>query len=465
MTAPTQPRRLEDKMPGGPGPTPRDRRAWLQCLAIYALLGAACGLDLWSDWLTAPLLLLTLIVLLAARPREVLSWSGGVLVLAFVLAAWPFLQFNFAHNFGSVQQLFYFSGTSNSTLLSRLAGLPVGIGSAAALALPALYGSPAVCGQESGSWCSLLNVALSAGVLAIFGVAALPVAEAILMYVRRLRQGPRGAFLSPQGWQAAAARWRQLDRPLGRTVARTQARLWVVGMLLAYALVMFAALVLSPLNLVNPLEKTRYLTPLYLCTPLLFGALWDTARPGLNYLFRLLREKTMDSKALDSAYLVIAWIRSPRSKASQALAAVICLVVLLAFSAVDGASVLTTSAQGSIYGVPEAPADAQILAFFDAHNVRTFYSDTYYDCYTFAFESSERQVCAVLDPSGGPAPQSWINRYAPYVRAVARDPHPAYLLRASADEESKVIQGNLQGQGYVRTVVDGYVIYYYRGTT
>jgi hypothetical protein len=51
----------------------QDRATRLRCAATYAVLGAAIGLGVWSDWLIVPIVLATLVALLVARPREMLS--------------------------------------------------------------------------------------------------------------------------------------------------------------------------------------------------------------------------------------------------------------------------------------------------------------------------------------------------------------------------------------------------------
>jgi hypothetical protein len=213
-----------------------------------------------------------------------------------------------------------------------------------------------------------------------------------------------------------------------------------------------------------PVDKARYLISLYLSAPLIFGVLWSTLRPALEQGARFLGLGNNRIQVSQPDSIPDTWPPLARSQNTLAFAAAVMLTLLLSLSIFSGASTFTGSADAASYNVPEPAWIAQTLAVFDEHGVRTFYSDSYWDCYNLAFESNERQVCAVLGTDGQIGPVPWPNRYGPYVESVAHDPHPAYFLPASQAEEVKFAQSDLPKKGYSRTVVDGYAIYYYGGT-
>jgi hypothetical protein len=456
---------------------PRGRRARIECLATYAILGAASGLGIWSYLLIAPLVLITVLALLLARPREMLSWSAGALVLGFVVAAGPYIHYNVTHQFVALSQALGASGNGDGVVEAHLVALPSQLGTALAIELPAIFGSPNVCSQtpgdassyhwmaqlgSPGSLCTRVNQAFSLLILALFALAAWPLASAIRASWRdlrsRLRHVPRQLLYSPA---AAIMLWRGLDAPVPEADARRSARLWLRGILLVNALVTLVAFVYSPV-LGLPLDRARYLIPLYISAPLFFGALWETLRPAVVSVTRMRRWASAPAPGAQPGDIAFTGSRRAGRWRSLAFAAALTLTLLLVLSAIDGVSIASVSA-GVPIGVPLAPWNADILAAFDAHHVRTFYTDRYDYCYTLAFESNERQVCAVAALEGLPASGSWTNRYTPYVTTVANDPHPAYLLLASSAEETAFAHGDLSSRGYIRILVGRYAIYYYGG--
>ena len=453
-----------------PEPRPLTRRSWLTCLAVYGLLGVACGWTLWSDWLLAPLVLFAALALLLARPRELLSWAGVTLLLGFVLAAWPFLQFNVTHSFTSLNQALHFSGADQGAPGARLAELPAQLPVLGAIDLPAIFGSPRVCIaypadvthyhwmarlSAPGGVCAQANDLFSALILALFTLAAWPVLRALGAYVARHHGMWR---------RLAYARRLRSEARVTPAAAQHSARLWLRGVMLANALTLIVAFLNNPLNQAYPLDKSRYLVPLYLSAPVLFGVLWDALRPLVAPLRRW-RERASDLASTSHA------VPHPRRARSQlmlqrtrALAAGAILALLLGLSVSNGIAILSDASDAASFSMPlDPPWIAPILTIFDAYHVRTFYATSYYDCYRIAFESAERQVCAVLGANGRAAPETWLNRYTPYVAAVARDPHPAYLLYASTAEQSAFERGPLPASGYVRVTEGSFALYLYDG--
>ncbi len=454
-----------------PEPRPATRRAWLACIAVYGLLGIACGWALWPDWLIVPLPLLAALVLLLARPREMLSWAGAALLLGFTLAAWPFLQFNATYQFASLNQALHFSGADHGSLGAHLAGVTAQFPVFGAIDLPAIFGSPLVCGAYPadvtryrwmaelgalGDRCAQVNELFSVLILAIFALAAWPVLSAV------------GARLASLGDVWGRRKNRRQTPPVSSAAAQRSAQLWLRGVMLLNALTLALAFINNSLNQAYPLDKSRYLLPLYLSAPLFFGALWDAMRPLVMALGRAWRrDRASASRSLAQSGAVPATQARPVRRQqvrrqTLALAAGAMLALLLGLSVSNGVAMLSDATDSAAYSMPvDPPWIAPILTIFDTYHVRTFYAESYYDCYRIAFESNERQVCAVLGPNGQPAPETWLNRYTPYVTAVARDPHPAYLLYASSTEQSAFARGPLPARGYVRTTLGSFAIYLY----
>jgi hypothetical protein len=435
---------------------PHSARAWAICLATYAALGAAIGFGVWSDFLIMPVALATLAALLLARPREVLSWPALVVPLSAVGAAWPFLHFNLTHQWATFTQVGYLADTGAGSLGATLSLLPRATANLLSLVLPTLFGSPRVCVPSSPdlvpyTWvtrvtqpsglCGASNIAFAGLILAVYGWATWQLLRTV--WLRRPAALPMRQTLRPAA--ALTRHWHAWDTPLAPEAARRSARWWLRAILLASTGMWLIAFVRNPGDLAFPLGSSRYLVPLYLSAPILLGTLWEALSPGLARLSRPGRRHSA---------------RKDWRQRLPALGAGAMLVTLLACSLVNGFQMAADSQDATQYALPALPWEARLLTFFATHHVRTYYTDSYYTCYNLAFESNERQVCAVLGPDAQPTPATWLNRYAPYVSAVAADPHHAYLFGASPGEESAFLHGDLPGKGYRRAVIDGYAIYY-----
>jgi hypothetical protein len=251
--------------------------------------------------------------------------------------------------------------------------------------------------------------------------------------------------------------WRILAAPLSPEAHGHSARLWLRGIMVASAFIWLIAFVKNPADLEFPLGSARYLVPMYLSAPLLFGTLWDAVRSGLASLSR--QQISFPTPNARSVFVEplsarVSWLRT-----SMAALAVVTIVVLFTFSIADGFLMASDSSDITHYGTPEVAGHARLLDFFAVHNIHTYYTDDYYTCYTFAFESNERQICAVLGLDSQPSQATSLNRYLPYVLAVARDQYHAYLLGASQSEEFKFQHRNLPSHGYQRVVIERFAIY------
>lgn len=452
-----------------PNPLPRTRRAWTICLLIYAGLGLIGGLALWADLLIAPALLVVAVALLFGRTREVFSRAGVLLVIAFLIGGWPYISFNVTHGNASYTQV-----SQQSRVPGQIGPFPPldhwarQTGEMLNVGLPAILGSPHVCVKQGDIWgsyppamasetravgsvCDLGNTAFSLIALAILAAGAVQLARALWRGLAtssraaRLREllpraGPPGRLLALR-LRATAA----MLPPYTRTAddVERRARLALRAMLLGVVLMTIALYTTSYDADRYQFTSARYLLPVYLCAPLLFGFLWETAA---------------------------SLVRKARTNGTRQRLALIAasagIVGMLLLSLYGGAQTLAYSADSSRFAQPLLPEDQQLLAFLDAHHITAYYSD-YWGCYRLAFASGERVHCAVRGEVGRPNLRLLYNRYDPWVRELAATPHPAYLLPLGSPQDrgfdQQAAAQGIPHQGYVRTVIGSYAVYYYPG--
>jgi len=160
---------------------------------------------------------------------------------------------------------------------------------------------------------------------------------------------------------------------------------------------------------------------------------------------------------------VISWLRF----VAPGIAA-LGLLWMLASSLYGGAQTLAYSGDTTRFAQPVVPVDRPIIAFFDAHQVTTYYTNDYWACYRVAFEVNERLHCAIRGETGQPNLTLNANRYQPWVDELARMRHPAYLLTLGSVQDRQFAQlaaaEGLPHESYHRAVVGGYAVYYYAGT-
>src|SRR5262249_34428069 len=195
---------------------------------------------------------------------------------AFVLGAWPFLSFNLQHPNASYQAI-----TTQSHLPGQTTPFPPldhwarQIGATLSVGLPAIYGSPHVCVKQGDIWlsyppplaattrevggpCDLANMAFSAGVLVLYGLAAIPLVAAVRAWwshrqERRQRRYASGRAGGSRGSTSAAAQ-----------EAGDRARLWLRAMLLGSALLTIVLYTTNRDSDRYQFTSSRYLLLLYL---------------------------------------------------------------------------------------------------------------------------------------------------------------------------------------------------------
>ncbi|HEU5370369.1 MAG TPA: hypothetical protein VFU69_17990, partial [Ktedonobacterales bacterium] len=196
----------------------------------------------------------------------------------------------------------------------------------------------------------------------------------------------------------------------------------------------------------------RYISSIYLCTPLIVDPLCRGA-------YRLWRWLSARWRAAAPTHL----------RSGMILAAGL-LVALFAVNLVGGAQALQESANTQRYGVPAGTRDTQLLSFLETHHATRFYT-TWWVCYRLMFDAQEHVNCAVVDNNNAFAPG--FNPLPAYVKTVAAAPHPAYVFDLTTTEAAKnvpqqiasrIAAGDPRFAGYTSTTLDGYLIFYFAGT-
>ncbi|WFF03986.1 hypothetical protein [Micromonospora sp. WMMD964] len=342
-------------------------------LAVAAF-GLLVGLALWSDWLILPYLAVAGLALVWAVRRELLGWSGLLLVAGVAVGVAPMIVDNLRAGPGD-DSLSVFREISTKTgplppWSDRIrGGLLEGV--------PLAHGLCPVdgCGRWQQWFGVLYPVLLVVG--AVF---------AVLAYRRAAR---------PRGEQTGRA-----ARPRGERV----------GPVVQLALVAGAGLTLlsyvrSPLAATSPLDNARYLSVLQLSLPAVLWPLWVVAvacrRGTVGALGRL-------TGALSTAVLA-------------ALTAIALLVTVLFAATGTGAS-RTEEAQAR-----------ELAAALRADGPHQVYGD-YWTCNRLIFNTDEAVVCGVLDGDLSPGQ----NRYLPYWRQVGRAERPGYVTEVDSPMDRRL---------------------------
>lgn len=504
-----------------PASLPRTRREWRRCLLTYAGIGLVGGLGLWSDLLILPVLLVAAVTLLAARTRETLHIGGLVLVLAFFLGGFPYVSYNITNKNATYKQIARQSrpeGQANS--LPTPQAWQAQIGEALAVALPATLGSPHVCLNQGNVWgayppaeaanthtagglCAGANILFSLAVIAIYLGVAWQLLRLAWLWLLALPWPPRArrAWASRYGRLRRAVfvamRSRTSSSSLPGTAQEARARHWLQFMLFGVGAMTLALYTTSLDAQRYQFTSARYLLPLYLTTPILFGVLWRFATPFVRPLasvalrrMRTLRaglSSTNQAPACKSytaqAHAHPGDFRGFRFRLSSgkrgqgmrfqarlsvtsplAVVSALALVLLCVFSLAGGVLTLARSLDSTQYAQPVVPTDQALLAYLDSHHIGAFYSD-YWTCYRMAFETNERLLCAVRGQNGEIGLELINNRNDDYIHRMASVPHPAYILPAGTPEDAdftaEALAAGLPHDGYRRVLVAGYAIYYY----
>ncbi len=496
---------------------PQTRRQWFAALATYAGIGAAMGLGFWSDFLMLPIVLLAAFALIVGRPREVFSWLGLALVVAFVVAAYPYIQFNIVHPNATYLELSKMNHVPGQIGPFPPLGAWAGqTGQTLEVALPTILGSPYVCVTSGNIWsdypsamatisrttggaCDVANLALSLGALALYLVALAPILALLWRWLtarlslalddetrasddgasasaaQRMRTFGRRAYRAARSALVDAfAPERESPSPEARAGAARRAQLWLRLLLIGSGLATLLIYTTSRQAQTVQFTSARYLLLVYLSAPIFIGVLWGGARPVARWLAsRILGAAPLASGRVSSAQTAPKPVGKPAPtgrrgalRAAWAAVASAALALLLALGLYGAAQTLAYANSSALFHTPMPVEDQQIIAFLGAHHIQAFYGD-YWTCYRLAFESDERAICAVR---GGDPPyilNLTANRYAPYIQTLAHTAHPAYIYLAhSPQDRNFAADATAQGLpyvGYQRVVIGDYAVYYYPG--
>ncbi|MFE9194108.1 ArnT family glycosyltransferase [Micromonospora sp. NPDC007208] len=344
-------------------------------LAI-GLFGLLVGLSVWSDWLILPYLAVAGLALVWAVRRELLGWSGLLLVAGVVVGVAPMIVDNLRAGPGE-DSLSVFRAVSTKTgpqppWSDRIrGGLLEGV--------PLAHGLCPVDG--CGRWQQWFGVLYP--VLLVAGAAL-----AVFAY-RRAARTPGGERVG-----------RAAGVPRGERV----------GPVVQLALIVGAALTLlsyvrSPLAATSPLDNARYLSVLQLSLPAVLWPLWVAAvacwRGTVGALGRF-------AGALSTAVLAALTVTT--------------LVITVLFVATGTAASRTEERQAR-----------ELAAALRADGPHEVYGD-YWTCNRLIFNTDEAVVCGVLDGDLSPGQ----NRYRPYWRQVGRAERPGYVVEVNSPMERRL---------------------------
>ncbi|MFF0315785.1 ArnT family glycosyltransferase [Micromonospora sp. NPDC005252] len=345
-----------------------------------ALFGLLVGLAAWSDWLILPYLAVAAVALVWAVRRELLGWSGLLLVAGFVAGTAPMIVDNLRAGPGE-DSLTVFREVS--TKAGPLPPWTDRIRGGLLEGVPLAHGLCPVDG--CGRWQQWFGV--------LYPVLLVAAAALALLAYRR-------AVSMPRDRQAAGPGTRVAGTPRGARV----------GPVVQLALVVGAALTLlsyvrSPLAATSPLANARYLSVLQLSLPAVLWPLWVAAlacwRGTVGVLGRL-------AGALATAVLA-------------ALAATT-LVVTVLFATTGAAASRTEERQAR-----------ELAAALRADGPHEVYGD-YWTCNRLIFNTDETVVCGVLDGDLSPGQ----NRYRPYWRQVGRAARPGYVVEIDSPMDRRL---------------------------
>ncbi len=419
-------------------------------------MGLIIGLGIWSDELILTLVVAALGVLMLARPREIFGLAGLIMLFGVVIGGFPFIAYNVAHGGLTFIELSHQqlsgSGTGLTAVISRANLMANQFLAILATEMPAVLGSPHICvvpGSLYASYASYPAQAVTiggakvcAGANSVFSLLLLAA------YVFAL-------------WQAAAvltgipspAEW--LSRMSGRTILKKRhpgntrhrslqtgpdsAKSWLRALLVVVAGATLTEFMLTNHSVVaDRFVSARYLLPLYITLPILFGTLWEWAAPLISSLHQG----------------GIRILRDPSVRPWWALAATHALVVMLAFSVIGATETVVTAADTSRFAFDASPVDQRLIQKLSALGITRFYTD-YWDCYDIAFESGEHLRCSLYQQ---------VDRYPPYAALLRATTYPAYVLPLGQEHEFDLTEAPiLFVAGYIRVASDGYAIYYLPG--
>ena len=405
-------------------------------VAVYACLGCFIGLALWSDQLILPCILFSGLLLLLFCRRDIHTRALPALIVGFLIGIMPLILYNIhaAPGHDSLHALVgnVFRGTP------RTIPLPQQIIQALLITLPLATGFPSTINQHpvcstvepylrplhdlrdlfpfsDHPWlCIASRGAWSLGITILWCVSVI----IVITLIRHQRER----------WHSVSTVARPVEERQQLILQYARLMLLVSG---ALWLLLFT---ISSAAAITPRSSTRYLVCLLFSVPALLWPLWQ----GISGVKARLKQRTGHTrKRFIFSFLILS-----------------CIIVFYIQGTIE-----------TFKQIPEAQityAQREALIHDLLHIGATRVYSDYWTCNILIFQSHERVICSSLDNHLQPG----LDRYLPYHALVHAAPHPAYVFPRGF-VPAQVLQKKQMSLGnqYRHTILDGYLAYYYGGTS
>jgi hypothetical protein len=430
----------------------RPARVWA-CWALDLGIGLVAGLALWGTVLMLPFVAAAALALVGegayswwTRATTKQTWNligQGLVTLGAACIGMLPLIVSFITTQGAL--LNEAGNAAGSSALSGPLGWLGSLGQQLAgtfiIGLPLMLGGQTVCAHcalwpypgtnptfaQALPW-ALTGIVLSLVALICWGLAAAPLLRNARYMLQHARRGPEA--LQIFGYP------------------RYRARTWGRAMLVIGGGLTILLYLSTRSSYDTPDTSIRYITSIYLCTPLVA----DPLCRGAHRLWRWANAR----HSFPLARL------GPGSFLATGL-----LLALFAINIGGAVHALQESTNTRRYGVPAGTRETQLLSFLETHHATRFYT-TWWVCYRLRFDAQEHVDCAAVNNDNAFAPG--FNPLQTDVKNVAAAPHPAYLFDLTTNEAARSTTQQVAQRiaahdprfvGYTSTTINGYLIFYY----
>ena len=382
----------------------RVEKGWKRAI-LYSLWGIFSGLALWSHILIAPYLLVAAILLVVFCWREILKWGLWLLLIGFVVGGYPLIYYNLtappdANSWIAYVHLSTMGTPANDNLWTHitrtaLVSLPVMTGDRFAIFIKSWPSA-----VPHASRYALTQYGWSIGYCLLL-LCSLSLAIATLRRAHHQEHTEKGTQV--------------------QYVAR-----FLLGCAVILTLVLY---VKGSATVVDAYNSARYLTILWISTPVVLWPLWR----GLRHIQSLPLWFNACKMSFFGAVLV----------------------------GVGGILLLST-----IYTVQEIPQMqardqqlTQLTTTLEGLHVTRFYSE-YWTCNKVIFASQEQLICADTRVENGTLAHGF-DRYLPYQWILKASPNPAFVYPEGDNNHIQTVKNLIAQQHivYHRVDVVGYAIF------
>lgn len=381
----------------------------------YFAWAVAVGLGLWSDLLVLPFVIMTCLLLLICRHREVFRWQVlSLALIGIMLGAFPLIAYNLtaAPGQNSLSVLLQLDRAGGAGSENTVVSLGQQIAGTLLVSLPNITEAQPICpvtihaawppsihASNGTLFCSGVRLSWGLVAIAIWGIA---VFQSYLPLRRLFSRQTHVVTLVEKTAKALYA-----------------ARLAVLGS----AGITFILFVFSTAPARDPWAASRYLIGLLIAVP---ACLSPLRLPPNTKISRW-------TKLTERVHIA----RYP----------IFCLFALS----------LVLGTLGVLRATPQAQARQQeqflLVQNLEHIGATKIYTD-YWTCDRIAFQSNERIICAVLNERLQPGQ----NRYFPYYRSVQKSSNAAFVF-PMASTQAKALAKAQVVQGYKKLSIADYVVY------